>query len=167
MAGEAVWTDVSEDYFQAVPVPDGIALSMSANVAVVLADQAGRLIRFLETGETERRRTGLLRRLESQVDVERRVFPDAYRTRPDADAFRERHATALRDTSAAERVRAWLTDPADSVLPTGAVDDWLVTFGQARFLTAPRTGAPSDLTVRWLNHVQHALVHALPPTRPH
>lgn len=164
MTGEAVWTDVSEDYFRAVLVPDGIALSMSANVAAVLANQAGKLIRFLETGEIERRRTGLLRRLVSQVDVERRMFPDVYRARAEADAFRERHAAALRDSAAAHRVRAWLTDTVDYIVPTDAVDDWLATFGPARFLTAPRTGTKSGMTVAWLNHVQHALVHALPQT---
>ncbi|WP_436492772.1 hypothetical protein [Actinokineospora sp. HUAS TT18] len=136
---------------------------MSENVAAALAHQADRLIRFLEAGEIDRRRTGLLRRPLSYTDVERRVFPDAYRTRAEADGFRERHASALRDSAAAHRVRAWLTQTTDYVLPTDAVDDWLITFGLARFLTASRTGAGADLTFTWLNHVQNTLVHAMWP----
>ncbi len=102
------------------------------------------VIHVLEAGEIDRRRTRLLRRPMSQAEVERRVFPDAYRARAEADGFRERHASTLRDSGAIHRVRAWLTQTADYVLPVDAVDDWLVTFGLARFLTAPRTGARAE-----------------------
>ena len=47
--------DGAPDYLDAAPVSDGVAVRMSENVALVLTQLVGELIRFLETGELELR----------------------------------------------------------------------------------------------------------------
>jgi hypothetical protein len=151
----------AEDYFDAVPVGDGIAVRMAENVAATLADHVDRLIRFLETGETEQRRGGLFKRAASPDDVLKRMFPDAYRDSADATAFRLRHAAALRDTTAARRVHARCAGGAQHVLSPAEADDWITTFAKAQFLGTPRKGRKTDPTTLWLAHVQNSVLSAM------
>jgi hypothetical protein len=151
----------AEDYLDAVPVGDGIAVRMAENVAATLADHVDRLIRFLETGETEQRRDGLFKRAASPDDVLKRMFPDAYRDSVDATAFRLRHAAALRDTTAARRVHARCAGAAQHVLSPAEADDWITTFAKAQFLGTPRKGRKTDPTTLWLAHVQDSVLSAM------
>jgi hypothetical protein len=164
MTDAARWYEASEDQFDAVPVATGVLVRMSENVAVTLAHRVDLLIRFLEDGALEPVRSGILRRAVRPADVLLRMFPDAYPDRAESDAFRARHEAALRDSTAARRVKAHLIGDRSSVLSTADVDDWLATFGLARFLTMRRRGPHSDTpTLSWLNHVQQRLILAVDP----
>ncbi|GAB3486912.1 DUF2017 family protein [Amycolatopsis cihanbeyliensis] len=162
--------DLPADYFDALPAADGVLVRMSENVADTLAHHAEQLIVFLERGEVPPGGSGLLRRGPTPESVGRRMFPDAYRNRAEAAAFRERHAAALRDTGAAHRVFARCCAGPMHTLPHAEVDDWLVTFGLARFVFLPRKGADPGMAGTWLTHVQETLILAtnpnlvLPPT---
>ncbi|MGH3863714.1 DUF2017 family protein [Actinokineospora sp.] len=151
---------MSEDFFDAAAVGDGVAVRMSANVAETLTHLAGELIRFLETGEVEPAKTGVFRRTVTAADVRRRMFPDAYRDRVEAEAFRERHSGRLRDPSAARRVRQTLTGGTNHVLSRAQVGDWISTFGLARFLTLDRKSKRLGMVGSWVNHVQETLILA-------
>lgn len=160
MSGEARWSDVSEDFFDATAVGDGVAVRMSANVAETLAHLIGELIRFLETGDFEPHRSGMLRRTVTAAAVRRRMFPDAYRDRVEAEAFRERHSATLRDTGPARRVRQALAGGTIHVLTHAQVGDWLATFSLARFLTLDRKSKRLGMVGTWLTYAQEALILA-------
>lgn len=158
---------VTDDYFDAVPVADGVAVRMSDNAARVLTQLAVQLIRFLETGEVDQPRRGLLRRPLTPDSLLRRMFPDAHRDSAQARAFRDRHAAALRDSAAPRRVHARCASDTSYVIDHAEVDDWLVTLGLARFLTLPRDAASPDLAGIWINHMQSCLVGAVNPRLAH
>jgi uncharacterized protein DUF2017 len=150
---------VTEDYFDAVLVADGLLVRMSDNVALILTQLAGRLVRFLETGEVERQG----RRAPAPNKVLRRLFPDAYRDGAQARAFRDRHAAVLKDSNAPRLVHARCGGGTEHVIAHAEVDDWLVTLGLARFLTTPRGARTVDMTGIWINHMQECLVTAINP----
>ncbi|HYQ68584.1 DUF2017 family protein [Actinophytocola sp.] len=150
---------VTEDYFDAVLVADGIAVRMSDNVALILTQLAGRLVRFLETGEVEWQG----RRATAPDKMLRRLFPDAYRNSAAARAFRDRHAAVLTDSNAPRLVHARCGGGTEHVIAHAEVDDWLVTLGLARFLTTARDARTVDMTDIWINHMQECLVTAVDP----
>jgi hypothetical protein len=150
---------VTDDYFDAVLVADGVAVRMSDNVAVILTQLAGRLIRFLETGEVEQQG----RRALTPNKMLRRLFPDAYRGSAEARAFRDRHAAALRDSNAPRLVHARCGGGTECVIAHAEVDDWLTTLGLARLLTTPRDATTMDMTGIWINHMQECLITAINP----
>jgi hypothetical protein len=152
---------VTDDYFDAVPVSDGIAIRMSDNVAAILAQLVDRLIRFLENGELDS--LPGLRRGPSSDKVLQRMFPNAYRSAAESRAFRTRHAAALRDTAAARCVQARCASDTSYVINTAEVDDWVSTLGLARFLLFPRDTATTDITGTWLNYMQECLIAAINP----
>jgi hypothetical protein len=161
---EHIQYGVTEDYFDAVLVGDGIAVRMSDNVAVILTQLVGQLIRFLETGELEQQRRGPLRRGPSPDKMLRRMFPDVYRNGAEARAFRERHAAALRDSAAPRQVHARCANDTMYVISRAEVDDWIVTLGLARFLVLSRDAEALDnMTGLWINYMQECLVTAVNP----
>jgi hypothetical protein len=81
-----------------VAAGDGVVMDMSENVAVVLAHIVDRLIKFLEHNEVERG--------PSADKVRRRMFPDAYRDRAEARAFRDLVAAIIRGWSASSAAPA-------------------------------------------------------------
>jgi hypothetical protein len=163
MMDEHVQYGVTDDYFDAVLASDGIAVRMSDNVAVILTHLVAQLIRFLETGELEQQRRGPLRRSPSPDKVVRHMFPDTYRDRAEAKAFRIRHAAALRDSAAPRRVYARCTSDTVYVITHAEVDDWLVTLGLARFLVMPRDAPSPDMTGTWICYMQERLIAAANP----
>lgn len=161
---EHIQYGVTEDYFDAVLVGDGIAVRMSDNVAFILTQLVGQLIRFLETGELEQQPRGPLRRGPSPDKMLRRMFPDAYRNGAEARAFRERHAAALRDSAAPRHVHARCANDTMYVISHAEVDDWIVTLGLARFLVLSRDAEALDnMTGIWINYMQECLVTAVNP----
>ncbi len=149
---DAVWHDVTEDYFRAIPVDGGVAVSMTPNVASTLHYHADRLVRFLGREDADERALT-------------RMFPDVSADRAAAARFRRYHGTRLRDSAAPRRVRDQLaTAMPDPVLSPQEVDDWLVTFALARFVSPPgrwrRSRGKIDLTGLWLNFVQESLILA-------
>ena len=93
--GEQV--DGAADYFDATSVSDGISVRMSPNVALILSQLVGELIRFLDNDELEPQNRGTDRWAFAPAVLLRHMFPDAFRDKAAARAFRERHAAALRD----------------------------------------------------------------------
>ena len=160
---EHIQFGVTDDYFDAVPVADGVAVRMSDNVALILTQLTDRLIRFLENGEVGQRSRGPFRRALTPDMMLCRMFPDAHRDSAQARSFRERHAAVLRDSTAPRRVHARCAGDTVHVIDHAEVDDWLVTLGLARFLTLPRDAATPDLTGTWINHMQECLVGAVNP----
>lgn len=160
---EHVQYGVTDDYFDAVLASDGIAVRMSDNVAFILTHLVAQLIRFLETGELERQRRGPFRRTPSPDKVLRDMFPDAYRDRGEARAFRARHAAALRDSAAPRRVYARCASDTGYVITHAEVDDWLITLGLARFLVMSRDAPSPDMTGIWIIHMQQCLIAAANP----
>jgi hypothetical protein len=158
---EHVLDGITDDYFDAVPASDGVAVRMSDNVAEVLADLLHRLLRLLEDGQAEPR--GRFRRSRSAEAVLCDMFPDAYRDRAEARSFRERHAAVLRDTTAVRRVRDRCVSGTEHVIDHAEVDDWVVALGLGRFLSARRDTRKIDTVGVWINHVQANLVVALNP----
>jgi hypothetical protein len=140
---------ITDDYFDAVLASDGIAVRMSDNVALILAQLVGRLVQTLESGEP--------------VKALRRMFPDAYRSRGDARGFRERHAAALRDTTAARCVLARCTSATQHVINHAEVDAWVATLGLARLLDQSRHDTRPGMTGTWLTYMQECLVVAVNP----
>ena len=152
----SVQDGITDDYFDAVPVADGVAIRMSVNVAEIFTDLLHELLRFLEDGQGARRGR-------SWDKVLRDMFPDAYRDRAEAQAFRERHAAALRDTAAVRRVRDRCVSGTTCEIDPAEVDDWVVALSLARFLHTRRNARkPADLDI-WINHAQAMLVAALNP----
>ncbi|EHR50796.1 hypothetical protein SacmaDRAFT_2553 [Saccharomonospora marina XMU15] len=163
MTGDALWHDITLDHFEAVRVADGVAVRMSANVAATLSHHAGELVRFLDADEVPR--GAFPRRTPAAATVLARMFPDAYRSRDQARAFRERHRDRLRDSAAARRVRDQLATAPTLVLGADDLDDWLTTFALARFLYSRRRRrrARFDLTAAWFAFVLDSLVLAAAP----
>ncbi|RKT87932.1 protein of unknown function [Saccharopolyspora antimicrobica] len=149
------------DFFAALPTNGGIAVRMADNVATVLAHHADRLIAFLERGELDKRRSGPFRRVTTESDVLRRMFPDAYRDSSDSEAFRVRHENALRDSAAAHRVRDRLRSGSTFVVPEPEVDDWIVTYALARYLIMDRRSRRPGMEFWWMNYVCGALIEAV------
>jgi hypothetical protein len=160
---EHVQYGVTEDYFDAVLVSDGIAVRMSDNVAVVLSRLVGQLICFLETGELGQKRRGVLRGKTSPDKIFRRMFPDAYGTNAEARAFWERHEAVLRDSAAPRRVHDRCVNDTVYVISHDEVDDWLVTLGLARSLVLSRDARGPDMTGTWIAYMQERLVLAINP----
>ncbi|NUT96537.1 MAG: hypothetical protein HOY78_31390 [Saccharothrix sp.] len=150
---------VVEDHFDAVRVPDGVLVRMSRNVEATLARQIAELIRFLAEDVVPERR-GLRR---TAAAVERRLFPDAYRTRVDSADLRARHRDRLRDTGPATRVAAQCLAGSPFVLDENGVDDWIGTIGLLRMLRPPRERRLSSVNGRWYTHIQTLLVLAVDP----
>lgn len=160
---EHVQYGVTDDYFDAVLASDGVAVRMSDNVAAILTHLVAQLIRFLETGELTPENRGPLRRPRTPDKVLRHMFPDAYRDRAQARAFRDRHAAALRDSAAPRRVYARCAGDTVYVISHAEVDDWLVTLGLARFLVMPRDTTRPDMTGTWIMYMQECLIAAANP----
>lgn len=154
---------VVEDHFDAVRVPDGVLVRMSRNVEATLARQIADLVRFLAADVVPERRA--LRRT-SAVDLERRVFPDAYRSKTDSADFRARHRDRLRHTGPATRVAEQCLAGSPFVLDEAGVDDWISTVGLLRMLRPPRERAVSSVNGRWYAHIQTLLAIAADPGRP-
>lgn len=152
-----------DDYFDALPVVEGILVRMSDNVAATLAHHVGELIQFLEHDEVPPKRTGFLRRRLSAEDVLRRMFPDAYRDRATADDFRTRHASLLRDSTAPRRVRAQCLGGRSFLLDHQDMDDWMIALGLVRLMLHPRHGVDRSMTNVWFWHMQDSLVLASNP----
>ncbi len=157
MTGDAVWHNVTPDYFDAVAVAGGVAVRMGTNVAATLHHHADRLVRVLE-GENGDERTLA------------HLFPDVYADRAASDGFRLRHAARLRDSTAPRRVRDQLAAAPNHVLSPPEVHDWLVTSALARYVDPPprswwrrRSRGRLDLAGRWFLHVQNALILAANP----
>lgn len=159
---ENIQYGITDDYFDAILASDGIAVRMSDNVAHILTRLVAQLIRFLETGELEQQQ-GLFRRGPTPHKVFTRMFPDAYRDRAQARAFYDRHAAALRDSTAPRRVYARCASDTTYVITHAEVDDWLITLALARFLVVPRDAATPDMTGTWINYMQERLIAAVHP----
>ncbi|GAA4423198.1 DUF2017 family protein [Actinokineospora soli] len=156
--------NVSDDHFDAAPTGDGVLVRMSDNVAEVLGHRIGLLARFLETGEVDTPPGGLFRRKTTPEDVVRRMFPDVYADRAEADAFRARHTAVLGDSGPARRFVARCAAGSEHVLPRAEVEEWLGVLSQVRFLTLDRDRAPKphpDLV--WFDWALSALLLALHP----
>lgn len=155
--------DVSDDYFDAAPVADGVAVRMSDNVAATLAHRVGQLARFLETGEADLPPGGLFRRRTTADDIVRRMFPDPYPDRAESDAFRTRHTAALGDSGPARRVAARLSSASQHVLPRAEVEEWLSALSLVRYLASPRGGGVDTPDLIWFTWAQEVLIAALHP----
>lgn len=157
----SVQDGVTDDYFDAVVVADGVAIRMSDNVAAIFANLMDQLLRLLEDGVAPHRRRPAEKVLKD-------MFPDAYRDRASSAEFRRRHAATLHDTAAVHRVRDRLVSATNHVIPQAEVDDWLVALGLGRFLHLRRDTRTLDDLGNWINHVQASLVAAVNPRlRPH
>lgn len=152
---------VTDDYFDAVPVSDGVAVRMSDNVAEVLTDLLHQLLRLLDDDLVERR--GRFRRGPTPESMLRDMFPDAYRDRAEAKAFRERHAAVLRDTAAVRRVRDRVVRGTTHVIDQAEVDDWIVALGLARYIRTRRNARRIDEFGIWINYAQASLAVAVNP----
>lgn len=158
---EDVRYGVTDDYFDAVAVADGIAVRMSENVAAVCAAMLDQLVRLLDDDQVEPR--GGLRRGRSPKAVLRAMFPDAYRDRAQARAFRERHAAVLRDTAAVRGVRDRCRSGTTHVIDRSEVDDWVVALGLSQFLYLRRDARRLTDVGVWTNHMRTALLVAVNP----
>jgi hypothetical protein len=158
---ENVLDGITDDYFDAVPVSDGVAVRMSDNVAEILTDLLHRLLRLLEEGQVEP--GGRFRRGRSAEAVLCDMYPDAYRDRAEARSFRERHAAVLRDTAAVRRVHDRCVGGTEHVIDHAEVDDWVVALGLGRYLFTRRDTRKIDAIDLWINHMQANLVAALNP----
>ncbi len=152
---------VTDDYFDAVAVSDGVAVRMSDNVAEVLTEMMHSLLRLLEDGVVAR--GGRFRRGRSPEAVLRDMFPDAYRDRAEARSFRERHAGTLRDTAAVRRVHDRLVNGTTHVIDVPEVDDWIVALGLSRFLYTRRDARKVDEFGLWITHAQTTLLIVVNP----
>jgi hypothetical protein len=151
------------DYFDAAPVSDGIAVRMSPNVSLILSQLVGELIRFLDNDELELRNRGTDRWAFTPAVLLRNMFPDAFRDKAAARAFRERHAAALRDSAAARHVHTRCANGTEYVISHAEVDDWLTTLGMARSLVLPRTARDPGVTGAWITYMQERIAVAVNP----
>lgn len=156
---------MSDDYFEAEPVSDGIAVRMSDNLAEILTEMTHLLLRLFEGGLASDGRFGggRFRRGRSAEAVLRDMFPDAYRDRAEARSFRERHAGVLRDTAPIRRVRDRVASGTTHVISVEEIDDWLVTLGLGRFLYIRRNARKTDGLGWWISHVQTSLAATITP----
>lgn len=153
--------EVTDDYFEADAVSDGIAVRMSDNVAEVLTETMHLLLRLFEDGLAPD--GSRFRRGRSAEVVLRDMFPDAYRDRAQARSFRERHAGTLRDTAAIRRVRDRVAAGPTHVISEEEIDDWLVALGLSRFLYLRRNARKTDQLGWWLSHMQTTLAVTINP----
>ncbi|GLY66843.1 hypothetical protein Atai01_34620 [Amycolatopsis taiwanensis] len=150
---------------------------MSPNVAVCLRTVAEELLAALEAQEA-RRPFRRARRL-----ADEHLFPDAYDTKEESMAFRQRHGDAMRETVTAtvRRVATEWAGQAAFTMNRRAAHDWLVTYthAQALVLGRPRwkpnlqtwerlPSGQAEVTMRWLVYLGAALIDALigQPWRP-
>lgn len=158
--------EVTDDYFEAAPVDDGIAVRMSDNLAGVLTEMTHLLLRVFEGDLAPNGRLGgsRFRRGRSPEAVLRDMFPDAYRDRAKARSFRQRHSGVLRDTAAIRRVRDRVAAGTTHVISEAEIDDWLVALGLGRFLFVRRNARKTDQLGWWISHMQSTLAITINPS---
>jgi len=161
MNEEDVQYGVTDDYFDAVMVSDGVAVRMSDNVAAILATMTYRLLQLLEGGVVED--GGRFRRGRAAEAILRDMFPDVYRDRAQSRSFRERHAGMLRDSAPVRRVHARVVAGATHVIDHAEVDDWIITLGLGQFLYTRRSALRPGEIGLWTSHMQAALAAAVNP----
>lgn len=156
---------MSDDYFEAEPVSDGIAVRMSDNLAEILTEMTHLLLRLFEGGLASDGRFGggRFRRGRSAEAVLRDMFPDAYRDRREAQSFRQRHARVLRDTAAVRRVRDRVVAGTTHVIDQAEIDDWIIALGLSRFLFERRNARKTNELGCWISHVQAMLAATINP----